>query len=387
MLVVKKHHAVNNLYKDIGERMKQFKLVGNGVKLVIKENVLAVLSDAPLSTVSSAFHNGGGLKKTNVILNVEVPKSYGDRCLHDDPEAFIVDSASAFGANGSFVGMITAAAVENFALASKREGELAVSVVATAADNEGHTCNHAESSGEKIDIQEEEEAGTINIIVVVDGNPTESCLVSLLITATEAKMAAIKELDIRSRYSGDEATGTITDAMVVAETNRGAPIIYGGPASPLGQLVGYCTRKAVKDAVMKANECLPCRAIFDRLRERHLSIAKVASELSKAKSLGVDEKTLANRLTALLKAEPFYASIVLAAIRIDEDVEKGLVPPEFGEIGAVSKRFGEGLLSKLAPSNIKAKGDHASSADYDAVDLPPFLKQVLINIVKVAFSK
>jgi adenosylcobinamide amidohydrolase len=44
--------------------------------------------------------------------------------------------------------------------------------------------------------------------------------------------------------------------MIVAKTNRGAPIVYGGPASKLGQLVGYCTRKAVKEAVMKANEYL-----------------------------------------------------------------------------------------------------------------------------------
>jgi iron complex transport system ATP-binding protein len=93
-------------------------------------------------------------------------------------------------------------------------------------------------------------------MVVIDGNPTESCMVSTVLTATEAKAAALWELGIKSRYSGDLATGTITDAIIVAKTNRGAPIIYGGPASKLGQLVGYCTRKAVKEAVMKANKYL-----------------------------------------------------------------------------------------------------------------------------------
>ena len=359
--------------------MKQFDLVGKGVKLVLKENVLAVLSDAPLTTVSSAFHNGGGVKKANVILNVEVPKSYGDRNLHDDPDVFIVNASKKFGISGSFIGVVTAAAVENYSLVSKRDGELAVSVVATAADNEGNTCNFAESAGEAIDVKHIE--GTINIIVVVDGNPNESCLVNLLITATEAKIAAIKELDIRSRFSGDEATGTVTDAVVVAETNRGAPIVYGGPASPLGQLVGYCTRKAVKEAVMKANECMPCRSLIARLKERHLSIEKMASELSKAKSLGVDEKTLATGLAKLLRAEPFYASLVLAAIRMDEDVAKGLIPPEIGDAKAVSRKFGEALLSKQLAGNV------VYSSDYGAVDLPPFLKQVLIGILKVALSE
>jgi adenosylcobinamide hydrolase len=359
--------------------MKQFDLVGKGVKLVLKGNVLGVLSDAPLDTVSSAFHNGGGLKKTNVILNVEVPKSYGDRNLHDDPDAFIVNAAKEFGVRGSFIGVVTAAAVENYSLVSKSDGRFAVSVVATAADNEGNTCNFSESAGEAIELKHIE--GTINIIIVVDGNPTEGCLVGLIITATEAKAAALKELDIRSRFSGDEATGTVTDAMVVAETNRGAPIVYGGPASPLGQIVGYCARKAVKEAVMKSNECMPCRSLFVRLRERHLSIEKMATELAKAKSFGVDEKTLTAGLTKTLRTNPFYASIVLAAIKMDEDVANGLVPPEIGDAETVSKKFGEVLLSKQTPISV------AYSSDYYAVDLPPFLKQALINIAKAALSE
>ncbi len=148
--------------------------------------------------------------------------------------------------------MITAAAVDKFVLVSKKDGDLAVNVAATAVDPQGETCSHAETAGETIKV--EDITGTINIMVIIDGNPTDSCMVSTVITATEAKTAALWELGIRSRYSGDLATGTITDAIIVAKTNRGPPIVYGGPASKLGQIVGYCTRKAVKDAVMKANK-------------------------------------------------------------------------------------------------------------------------------------
>jgi adenosylcobinamide amidohydrolase len=213
--------------------------------------VLAVLSSIDLVTVSSAIYNGG-FKKVKAILNVQAPEEYSDLQLHADPQKFILDSAKKLGLSENFVGMVTAAAVEKFALASKNAGDLAVSVVATAVDPKGNTCDHAETAGETIKV--EEITGTINIMVVIDGNPTESCLVSTVLTATEAKTAALRELDIRSRYSGDLATGTITDAIIVAKTNRGAPIVYGGPASKLGQLVGYCTRKAVKEAVMKANK-------------------------------------------------------------------------------------------------------------------------------------
>ena len=68
--------------------MKQFKLVGEGIKLIIKDNILAVLSDSSLTTVSSAFHNGG-FQKTNVLINAQVPKEYNDGHLHQDPEQFI----------------------------------------------------------------------------------------------------------------------------------------------------------------------------------------------------------------------------------------------------------------------------------------------------------
>lgn len=232
---------------------KQIDLSGNFGKLVLKDNVLAVISDIELSTVSSAIYNGG-FKKAKAILNVQATSELSDRQLHANPQKFIVDSAKKLGVSNDFVGMVTAAAVEKFALASKKDGDLAVTVVATAVDTEGNTCSHAETAGETIKV--EEMLGTINIMVVIDGNPTESCLVSTILTATEAKTAAMWELNIKSRYSGQVATGTITDAIIVAKTNQGDPIVYGGPASKLGQLVGYCTRRAVKESIMKANAYL-----------------------------------------------------------------------------------------------------------------------------------
>jgi len=359
--------------------MKQFNLTEDGIKLILKENVLAVLSDKPLTTISSAFHNGGGIKKTNAILNVEVLKECNDKHLHDNPEAYITRSSKRFGLNESFIGMVTAAAVANFALASKKNGELAVSVIATAADNEGNTCNFAESAGETINVEENQ--GTINIIVVIDGNPIESCLAGTLITVTEAKMAALRELDIRSRFSGDEATGTVTDSIVVAKTSKGAPIVYGGPASELGQLVGYCTRQAVREAVTKANEFMPSRSIKDRLRERHLSIEKLSSELSKVNDL----KVTPQELTKILETEPVFASLMLAAVKMDADVKKGLVPSEFGNVDAMSERFGSLLFQSVKDEKIQAETEARS--DYEVVDLPPFTKSVLINIVKTALSK
>jgi adenosylcobinamide hydrolase len=339
--------------------LQQFDLVANRVRMLLKDNVIAVVSDSELSVVSGAIHNGG-FRRTRAIVNAEVPDSYGDRRLHDDPIAFVLASARKLDVPPDFVGMVTAAKVNKFSLVKKQAGGLAVSVVATAG------CSHSESAGEKIVV--EEIPGTINVIVVVDGDPTESCLVALLATAVEAKAAAMRELDIRSRYTGVSATGTITDSVVVAATNRGGKVVLGGPASELGQLVGSCVRQAVHEAINNQGERFPNRSVADRLRERHLSVEKLASELCKVEGLGLTAEELTTRLTA--------SSVVLAAVKLDEDVERGLVAPELGDVDVLAKRFGA-LVS----------GKPVGKLDLGSVRLPRFLREVLVGLLTTGVSK
>jgi iron complex transport system substrate-binding protein len=267
-------------------------------------------------------------------------------------------------------------------MASKREGDIGVSVIATAADDEGNTCDHAESAGEPIDAQVADE-GTINIIVVIDGNPTDSCLVSSIITATEAKTAAMLELDIRSRYSGERATGTITDAMVVAETGRGEQIWFGGPASKLGQLVSSCTRQAVKEAIMKGRECSPHRSLTARLSARHLPVEKLAEELAKVEKLHATKSQLAQDISNMIRTEPLAASILLSAVKLDEDVQSGLVAPELGDVAKASKRFGA-MINKQFGENCSAV--EVAENELADVDLPVFMKHALFALLEKRVS-
>lgn len=344
--------------------MEQHPLVGKNIKLVLKENVLAVLSSNKLSVISSAIHNGG-CKRTKTIINTQVSDEYGDRKLHDDPVLFIINSSKKLGTFEDFVGMVTYASVKDFSLVSKRDGNLAVSVVATAG------CTHAESSGEEIEIHEI--PGTINIIVIIDGNPTASCLACTLITATEAKTAALRDLDLRSRYSGDEATGTITDALVSAKTGQGKSIVYGGPASKLGKLVGFCTRKAVKDAVIKAKVGgFPLsRSVIKRLTERHLSMEKISSEVSKIKGISLDAYTLEK----MLKSKPVFSVLLLAAAKLDDDAKKDLIPKEFGNIDLLSNQFSEKFLNS---KKININSNVELFNQMSLVELPPFTKHILV---------
>ena len=339
-------------------------LLGNRVGLVLKENVLAVLAEVELSTVSGAIYNGG-FRKTKAILNMEVPEEYGDRRLHDDPIAFVKHSAEKLELSHDFIGLITAAKIRNFALASEEKDGIVVKVVATAG------CSHAEAAGEEIDAQQID--GTINVIVLIDANPSESCMVAALATTVEAKASAMRELDIRSRYTGELATGTITDSIVVAATNTGRRMSLAGPASLLGQLVAHCTKKAIKEAITKQGESLPHRSIENRLAERHLSVGILAAELSKIRALGGRE-TVALQLSGLLRDDPLFAAFAIAAAKMDEDAVKGLVPPELGKSEEFGIALGSVLLNKTCSQIMKT----ATRAELASIRIPSNLKQVLI---------
>ena len=341
--------------------MKQYSIVGSDIKLVIKSNVLAILSSNELSVMSSAIYNGG-CRNRKLIINTQVFDDYGDKKLHDDPVDYIIECSKKISNFDDFVGMVTYASINDFSLVSKKEGDLGVSVIATAG------CTHAESSGEEIEVQEI--SGTINIIVIIDGNPTASCLASAIITTTEAKTAALRDLDLRSRYSGFEATGTVTDALVVAKTGQGENIVYGGPASKLGKLIANCTRKAVKEAVIKAKigGFTSRRSIINRLAERKLSIQKLSSEISKIKGITLD----ASGLEKLLLSKPVFAWVLLAATKLDEDVKKGLIPKEFENIDLLSYQFGNLFF------NSKIIFSDKYPDNYSYVNLPLFTRHVLI---------
>jgi adenosylcobinamide hydrolase len=335
--------------------LEQFNLA-EGTKLVVKENVLAVICDNPLKTVSSAIFNGGS-RQVKAVLNVGVPEGYSDHSLHLDPLQLITTSAAKLNITENYLAMVTAAKIQNYSIVTMKSNDFSVSVAATAG------CSHGESSGEEMNVQEI--TGTINIIVFIDGNPTESCMVAALITATEAKSAALRDFDVRSRYTGDSATGSITDSGTVATNGKGKQIVLGGPASKLGKLVGSCARRAVTEALLTQEPIWANRTVLDRLKERHLPVEKLAAEVSKIKGLEIT----AEKLTELLKKDLSALASLLAAAKMDDDYKKNLLPTDFQNWNQITGYIGNSEDCK------KLQG-------YEAVELPPFIKDALIKMVK-----
>ncbi|MGB9853718.1 MAG: adenosylcobinamide amidohydrolase [Candidatus Bathyarchaeales archaeon] len=354
--------------------MKTYELLGKDLRLLLKDDTLALISKTEMTTVSSAIYNGG-FKKAKAVLNVHVPKDYDDKILHENPEQIVLEVLKKFNLDPQqTVGMITAADVGKFSMMTTEKEDLIVSAIATAG------CSLAETAGENIET-DLNHPGTINTIVAIHGNPTESCLMQTFITATEAKTASLKELDVRSKYSGDPATGTVTDSLVIVSTNNGPQIKFGGPTSKLGKLVGYCVRKAVKNAIIKQGLSLN-RSIFNRFAERNLPIKEFISEISKASSLRINEEEIMAKFAKTIEKEPFFALMLMVAANMDEDAKKGLIPKELGNLTNLNKQFKEMLLKLTCKENFHRRTISEEKLDFSK---SPFLKQTLISIIEGLF--
>ena len=203
-----------------------------GVTVTIAETAVRVASERPLTILSSAMV-GGGLTEARDIVNMHVDDVAPDARPEDDLRAF----ASGLGIAAPFVGLMTAAKTQNARLAEAScDGLTVASVVSVGLSN--RSCAGATAPAPA-------SPGTINALVLIDAALTPAALVNAVITTTEAKAMALAAWDVRTR-DGLPASGTSTDAVVVASTGRGEPLHYAGPVTTVGWLVARTVREAIE---------------------------------------------------------------------------------------------------------------------------------------------
>ncbi|MBE9530461.1 MAG: adenosylcobinamide amidohydrolase, partial [Proteobacteria bacterium] len=167
------------------------------------------------------------------------------------------------------------------------------------------------------------EPGTINIILLPNMKLTSRAMTRAIISATEAKTAALMDLDIRSSYSSSlhQATGTGTDNIIVVR-GTGIEIDNTGGHSKLGELIAKAVYQGVRVAICKQNKITASRNIFRRLMERKISIYRLVSGMKcecipkKSALLGAVEEIL---------LDPRYSGFIESALVLSDNHEKGLV--------------------------------------------------------------
>ncbi|MCG8403409.1 MAG: adenosylcobinamide amidohydrolase [Firmicutes bacterium] len=211
----------------------------DGIKFYMQSRKTFLVSSAsPLKVLGSTVL-GGELRWASHIINHSVDKDYRG----SDPEEDLRRVAEKMQLGRDVLGMMTAVSVTHTVLSHGKHYNLTVATLCTAGiSNPGV----AGSSVGKL--LRDSKQGTINLIVLIDGNLTDAAMVNAVMTATEAKTRALFKAKI-SLPGGERITGTTTDAMVVACTARGETVFYSGTATDLGYLIGHTVYKAVRQGV------------------------------------------------------------------------------------------------------------------------------------------
>ena len=193
----------------------------------ITEQYIKLQAELPLKTVSSAVHNPG-IGWHNCLLNRSVPGDYVISDVKSEVSDFL--KRENFSPTNTVV-MLTAVptalvAINEF---SAPFGSIIVAVTAGVGNAVDVSRVHER--------QDDPYIGTINTWVIVNGCLSEEAFFQALMTATEAKTKALQSENIRDERSGTIATGTATDSLLIAATQKGEEMLYGGPITEVGKMI------------------------------------------------------------------------------------------------------------------------------------------------------
>lgn len=216
------------------------------------QDYIAVHGD--FNVLSSAVYNGGFIR-AKTILNVNVSKNFNGNAF----EIFDSIAEKKGLERDELVGLMTAVEMKNARIIEKEE----LTAIITAGIEKPPT----------------QSSSTVNIILLIPKNLSQSAMANAIIVATEAKTAAFFDLDVHAE-NGDLFTGDATDSVVVAcyghETEKEEP--FAGRATELGRTIYEIVREGVKDALFYHNNklCMD-RPILTRLEERGIFVEDMVS--------------------------------------------------------------------------------------------------------------
>lgn len=189
---------------------------------------------------------GGGISRVSAIANYRV----GNKYCCDNPSDDLINTIKASGLEPpSTIGLLTAAQVAEAGVEYLQGQEFSIWAIVTAGVGNALRAGCAEQTFPGY------QSGTINTIVIIDANLTDAALINGVITATEAKTAALQDEQVVDSQ-GRIVTGTSTDAVVIACTEEGEGVerplhLYAGTATELGNALAQAVNTATRQAIRR----------------------------------------------------------------------------------------------------------------------------------------
>jgi alpha-ribazole phosphatase CobZ len=295
------------------------------MKIEKTKEYIAVHGD--FKVLSSAVYNGG-FSRAKTIINLNVSNDFNGNAF-ELFDSFLAEHGLE---KDEVVGMMTAVPMENARII---EGENVTAIITAGI-------SYSERS---------KASSTVNIILLVDKNLSQSAMANAIMVATEAKTAAFFDLDVHDE-KGDLFTGDATDSVVVAcktfrkSFNKNAAQfaaeeekeeIFAGKATKIGKAIYEVVREGVKEALFRHDKLYADRPILTRLAERGIYLEDMVStalELYAPVEGEVGKEELKKRLEETIKKECSDVNVALllaAALHSEEEeIRKGRA----GEAGA-----------------------------------------------------
>ena len=194
-----------------------------------------------------------GYRLVKFVGNVYVPQSLSWHTM-ENYEKFEREFPASLGLTPNEISFLsTGADMDNLAVCEKSYKEFSVCCLATGGTGNAlrsgvDVGNYLERGG-----RFEYAPGTINMIILFNAALSSGAMARAIITATEAKTAALQDLNVRSAYSPEQqATGTGTDnIIIVSGRDSEMPLLWTGGHTKIGELIGVSARLAVIEALEK----------------------------------------------------------------------------------------------------------------------------------------
>ncbi|MDT8859299.1 adenosylcobinamide amidohydrolase [Alkalihalobacillus sp. MEB130] len=210
-------------------------------KIEQNDQYIHVRFNKPLRTISNGVI-GEGIQWVTHFCNFHVDKNYHCSDPKSDVRRWMENDQIPY---ERAVGMMTAVKLEDMVVIEEELEGISMLVIVTAGVGNAVDITSSVKANRKTQV------GTINTMVFIDANFSDGALVNGYMSATEAKVKALQDLQIKDSNSNTIATGTSTDALLLALTQQGTQTPYAGSGTTVGTCIGQLVYKATTLAVKK----------------------------------------------------------------------------------------------------------------------------------------
>ncbi|TAJ07840.1 MAG: hypothetical protein EPO61_11980 [Nitrospirae bacterium] len=232
-------------------------------RFLVESETLLIDLEKRLKILSSASCHGG-LVRARYIMNHQVPAnpvaapSAPSGRKWTDPAKYLKQVAGGLGVVGEAVALMTAVPMKQLVtLREEADGvwvEGFVTVGVTNAVRAGDPVKPAAADRHA-------KPGTINIILVTNARLADSAMVGAVQVLTESKAAVLLAAGVPSWSGRRGATGTGTDAVVIAcgAGRSGPQLRYSGTHTKIGELIGRLVMRGVNEGLKRSERWLKRR--------------------------------------------------------------------------------------------------------------------------------